>query len=191
MWQWIAIRRMQQRDLDMRYRRVLDNGGTYFFTVNLANRKTSLLTDEIDALRYALNTVKKRHPFIVDAMVVMPDHLHAIFTLPESDSDYATRWMLIKSTFSRQIPRQETISRSRKQKGERGIWQRRYWEHKIRDARDFEEHVNYIHVNPVKHGYVTAVAQWPYSTFHQYVEKGILDSQWGKDEGDVYGSFGE
>ena len=175
----------------MRYRRVLDCGGAYFFTVNLANRKTSLLTDEIDALRYAFNKVKNRHHFQLDAMVVLPEHLHAMFTLPENDCDYAIRWMLIKSTFSRQLPRQEIISRSRKLKGERGIWQRRYWEHKIRDAQDFERHVNYIHFNPVKHVYVETVQQWPYSTFHQYVEKGILEANWSYHTSDGNGSFGE
>ena len=163
----------------MQYRRATVAGGTYFFTINLANRADSLLVDEIDTLRKVINKVKRQHPFILDAMVVLPEHLHLMLTLPDCDKDYATRIMLIKSGFSRQLPKRERISVSRKAKGERGIWQRRYWEHLIRDERDFATHVDYIHYNPVKHGYVKQVVDWPYSTFHHYVEKGLLDTTWG------------
>jgi putative transposase len=112
-------------------------------------------------------------------MVVLPDHLHAIFTLPLSDNDYSTRWALIKTGFSRQIPKTERINKSRKSKGERGIWQRRFWEHLIRDELDYENHVNYIHYNPVKHNYVDHSVDWPYSTIHRYISKGILKPDWG------------
>jgi putative transposase len=138
----------------MQYRRSNTAGGTYFFTVNLQNRQQSLLTNNIDLLRTAIDKVKIAHPFHIDAMVVLPDHLHAIWTLPQGDNDYSKRWQLIKAGFSRGIKNDEYISASRKLKGERGIWQRRYWEHLIRDDADYENHVNYIHFNPVKHGYV-------------------------------------
>jgi len=175
----------------MRYRRAEIKGGTYFFTVNLANRNTTLLVDEIDAFRNSLNKVKRQHPFILDAMVVMPEHCHAIFTLPENDNNFATRWMLIKAGFSRQLPAQERINLSRKAKGERGIWQRRYWEHCIRDELDFERHVNYIHYNPVKHGYVNCASDWKYSTIHDYIERGILDKNWAYTGDDALVGWGE
>ena len=105
-------------------------------------------------------------------MVVLPEHLHAVWTLPKNDNDFAKRWMLIKSNFSRQLPTTERINKSRKTKGERGIWQRRYWEHLIRDEIDYQRHVEYIHYNPVKHGYVDKPTDWKYSTIHQ---KSLLD----------------
>jgi putative transposase len=157
----------------MRYRCADVAGGTYFFTVNLAERKRTLLVDHVDALRKVMQEVKLAHPFHIDAMVILPDHLHALWTLPAGDCDYPTRWMLIKAGFSRQIPKGERRSNSRIAKGERGIWQRRYWEHLIRDDRDFERHVDYIHYNPVKHGVVKRVVDWPYSSFHRYVASGL------------------
>lgn len=166
----------------MQYRRADIKGASYFFTVNLANRKSSALMDNINALRESIRTVKIRHPFKIDAMVIMPDHLHAIFTLPEGDNDYAKRWSLIKSGFSRQIPKIENISPSRASKGERGIWQRRYWEHCIRDDNDYEAHVNYIHYNPVKHGYVQHAVDWPYSSIHQYIKNGYINREWAGDK---------
>jgi putative transposase len=119
------------------YRRNSLAGGSYFFTVNLANRRLSLLTEQIDLLRAAFRSVRQRHPFIVDAAVILPDHLHAIWTLPDGDADFALRWRLIKSAFSHAIPGGEPLSNSRIGKGERGIWQRRYWEHTLRDQEDF------------------------------------------------------
>jgi len=115
------------------YRRNFLPGGTFFFTVNLADRRLRLLTDNIDALRRAFRETHRHHPFTIDAIVVLPDHLHAVWTLPEGDTNFATRWRLIKSTFLRSIATGERISRSRASKGERGIWRRRYWEHTIRD----------------------------------------------------------
>ena len=167
-------------------------GGTYFFTVNLAERDKTLLVDEIDTLRNVTNNVKRQHPFKLDAMVVLPDHLHAIWTLPENDNDFKTRWMLIKSGFSQQIPKRERINKSREAKGERGIWQRRYWEHLIRDEHDYEKHVDYIHYNPVKHGQVIRAVDWPYSTIHVYLSRGLLSEGWGYAEGGFdEGMFGE
>ncbi len=175
----------------MNYRRSDVMGGTYFFTLNLADRKKTLLVDEFVILRNVINKVKKQHPFKLDAMVVLPEHLHALFTLPINDNDFSTRWMLIKTGFSRQLPKLEKINVSRKSKGERGIWQRRYWEHVIRNDMDFEKHINYIHYNPVKHGYVLRAIDWPFSTIHEYIRKGILDENWSYEENDFDCRFGE
>lgn len=117
------------------YRRNFVTGGTFFFTVNLAERRLRLLTENIDLLRRAFRHARARHPFSTEAIVVLPDHLHAIWTLPDDDGDFAVRWRLIKSTFSRSLPFGERVSASRVSKGERGVWQRRYWEHTIRDEK--------------------------------------------------------
>jgi putative transposase len=169
------------------YRRYRLVGGTYFFTVNLADRNRTLLVDHIDTLREAFKDVKEAHPFEIDAIVIMPEHLHTIWTLPDGDHDFSQRWRQIKSAFSREIEKDEPISKSRLRKQERGIWQRRFWEHAIRDGEDFRRHVDYIHFNPVKHGYVQKVADWPHSSFHRYVRSGILPEDWagGDDEFDV------
>jgi putative transposase len=163
----------------LRYRRADVAGGTYFFTVNLADREADLLTRHIDDLREVMNKVKQAHPFVVEAMVVLPEHLHAIWRLPSDDVAYPMRWSLIKAGFSRCIEKNEHIRVSRLAKRERGIWQRRYWEHLIRDENDFERHEDYIHYNPVKHGYVGHAVDWPFSSFHRYVERGILPADWG------------
>ena len=173
------------------YRRNFIPGGSYFFTVNLADRRLQLLTEHIGILRAAFRETRARHPFTIEAIVVLPDHLHAIWTLPESDQDFAMRWRLIKSTFSRALPKGERISASRASKGERGIWQRRYWEHTLRDERDFERHVDYIHFNPVKHGYVARVQDWPHSSFHRMVRNGVYPQDWAGDANDDGGGFGE
>lgn len=175
----------------MRYRRTNTAGGTYFFTVNLAERNRRLLTEYVDTLRNVVATVRNRHPFVIDAFVVLPDHLHAIWTLPQGDADFAVRWMLIKAGFSRRITPGEQRSSSRIRKGERGIWQRRYWEHLIRDEEDYEHHVAYIHYNPVKHGYVTRAADWPNSSIHRYIAAGMVTSDWGCTRADTPVSFGE
>src|SRR4051812_27704856 len=147
------------------YRRNRIGGASYFFTVNLEDRRSHLLVENIGALRCALRYVRQRHPFSLDAIVVLPDHLHAIWTLPDGDSDYPMRWRLIKSVFSRALPCGETLSTSLAEKRERGIWQRRYWEHTLRDEKDVARHNDYIHFNPVKHGLVARVGEWPYSSF--------------------------
>lgn len=174
----------------MRYRRANVKGGTFFFTVNLAERKLRLLVEQVDVLRKAVKTVKLKHPFYIDAFVVLPDHLHAMWTLPEGDADFATRWMLIKGNFSRGSAKNERRSNSRIKKGERGIWQRRYWEHWIRDESDYARHVDYIHFNPVKHGYVDRAVDWEYSSIHRYIAAGMVTKDWGgvrESEEDGYG----
>ena len=173
------------------YRRNFIAGGSFFFTVNLAERRLRLLTDNIEKLRAAFRETRRHHPFEIAAMVVLPDHLHTIWTLPDSDAEFATRWTLIKSAFSRGLAIDERISRSRASKGERGIWQRRYWEHTIRDQNDLVRHIDYIHINPVKHGLVKRVKDWPYSSFHRMVTLGLYPEDWAGDVADYAGNFGE
>jgi putative transposase len=173
------------------YRRNFVAGASYFFTVNLHDRRSALLTDHIDLLRAAFRDTRVRYPFRIEAIVVMPDHLHAVWILPEGDADFAVRWRLIKTAFSRALPRGEYISASRASKGERGIWQRRYWEHTLRDEDDFLRHVDYIHFNPVKHGHVARVQDWPYSSFHRMVRRGVYPRDWASDARDDNGGFGE
>ena len=173
------------------YRRSLVPGGTYFFTVTLIDRSSTLLIDRIGDLREAFRKVKKKRPFNIDSIVILPDHLHSIWSLPRSDVDYAMRWREIKSEFSRHIPPGEFRSKGRINKKERGIWQRRYWEHCIRDEQDLNVHMDYIHYNPVKHGYVSRAADWPYSSFHNLVRRGFYDMQWGVSDKTISGSFGE
>ena len=175
----------------MHYRRSNVAGGTYFFTLNLAERHRTLLTDHVEVLRNVMRSVKRRHPFHIDAMVILPDHLHALLTLPTADADYPTRWALIKAGFSRGLAKTERRSPSRIGKGERGIWQRRYWEHTIRDEIDYARHVDYIHYNPVNHGYARRAADWPYSSIHRYVAAGIVTRDWGMGMTAGDGVFGE
>ncbi|WP_028456413.1 REP-associated tyrosine transposase [Chitinilyticum litopenaei] len=172
------------------YRRDRTCGGTWFFTVNLAERNRQLLVEQIEVLRESFRQVMRVHPFRIDGIVVLPEHLHAILTLPAGDADYALRWRLIKTGFSRSLARMERISASRRSKGERGIWQRRYWEHLIRDDNDFARHLDYLHFNPVRHGHVQHVRDWPWSSFHRYVKLGLLPVNWG-DGLAVDGEFGE
>ena len=175
----------------MRYRRALVAGGTYFFTVNLADRRSDILVRHIDDLRQVLDKVKKKHPFTLVAMAVMPEHLHAIWRLPAGDADYPMRWSLIKAGFSRKLTTDERIRPSRKAKRERGIWQRRYWEHQIRDDADLARHVDYIHYNPVKHGLVAHPVDWPHSTLHAYIERGMAAPDWGGFVEESGAGFGE
>jgi len=175
----------------MQYRRARTPGGTYFFTLNLANRKSDLLLRHIDELRQAFRSVKARHPFALLAMVVLPEHLHAVWRLPQEDVDYSLRWSLIKANFSRHLPRTEHIRPSRVAKRERGVWQRRFWEHQIQDQNDLAQHVDYIHYNPVKHGWVEHPADWPHSTLHAYIERGIVSRNWGGTPANRVDGYGE
>ena len=175
----------------MRYRRATAAGGTYYFTVNLAERDTDLLVRHIDDLHAVIGKVKQTHRFALVAMVVLPEHLHAIWHLPPGDRDYPLRWSLIKAGFSRRRDKVERIRVSRRSKRERGIWQRRYWEHQIRDEDDLARHVDYIHYNPVKHGWVTRPVDWPHSTMHGYIERGLLTADWGGNINDGAAGYGE
>jgi putative transposase len=174
-----------------RYRRAKIAGGTFFFTLALGNRSSDLLVRQIDRLRDVYRSVQKQRPFETVAICILPDHLHAIWTLPADDADFAMRWNLIKGGFSRGLASTASRSASRIAKRDKGIWQRRYWEHTIRDDADLARHVEYIHYNPVKHGLVSRVCDWPHSSFHQHVKRGLLPHDWGGDIRDVPGSFGE
>lgn len=168
------------------YRRMWVPGGTYFFTVNLADRSSSLLIERIDALRASVGDVMRTRPFASIAWVVLPNHMHALWVLPDGDADYATRWMRIKQGFCERVPQSERIPESRRRRNERGIWQRRYWEHLIRGERDLRNHIDYIHFNPVKHRYVSRVGDWPHSSFHRFVREGVLPADWsGESTGHV------
>jgi putative transposase len=162
------------------YRRNRVPGGTYFFTVNLLDRSSDRLTEEIDALREAVRAALARAPFHIDAWVVLPDHMHCIWTLP----NFAGRWKAIKTAFSKATPKTERRSSVMLHRGERGVWQHRYWEHTIRDDRDYAAHVAYVHFNPVRHGLVETPADWTFSSFHGWVAKGLYRPDWmgGDDE---------
>jgi putative transposase len=161
-----------------------------FFSVVTHERiKIFAQSDNVEMIRQAFRKVIKRHPFKIDAFVLLPDHLHCIWTLPKGDADFSTRWRLIKSYFSRQIglvgwveerkPTNTTTSASRLRKNEKAIWQRRFWEHLIRNQEDLRRHVDYIHYNLVKNGLTKTLGDWEYSSFHRYVEKGIYGIKWG------------
>jgi putative transposase len=153
-------------------------GGCYFFTVNLLERNSTLLIDHIDLLRESVRVGKRNKPFHIDAWVVLPEHMHCIWTLPEGDDDFSSRWKTIKTHFSKNLSKTERRSKTRIKRGERGIWQRRFWEHAIRDDKDYKNHMDYVHFNPVKHGWVNHVTDWPYSSFHRYVDKNIYPADW-------------
>jgi putative transposase len=173
------------------YRRNLVPGGSFFFTVNLLDRRSTLLTDHVQLLRDAFRYTQLNHPFTIDAIVVLPDHLHAIWTLPEGVSDFASRWRLIKPAFSRALPSGGHVSRSRATKAERGVWQRRYWGHTLGDEIDLSRHVDYIHFNPIRHGYADEVWQWPYSSFRRMVRLGVYPRDWAGDGRGSDADFGE
>ncbi|WP_439404359.1 REP-associated tyrosine transposase [Bradyrhizobium sp. DASA03076] len=173
----------------VRYRRNFVLGGTFFFTVTLDDRRSSVLIDHIDKLRNAFRVTRAERPFEIDAIVILPDHLHVIMKLPDNDSDFSGRWRRIKSVFTHRLAASgATVSRNNR--GESLLWQRRFWEHTIRNDADFERCVDYIHFNPVKHGLVTSPIDWPHSSLHRYARDGILPADWGGN-GEISGNFGE
>jgi putative transposase len=153
----------------------------YFFTINLLERHSDLLIRHIEALREAVRRTRAERSFHIDGWVVLPDHLHCVLTLPPGDDDFSNRIKAIKIRFVRAVEPNERRSSVRIARGERGIWQRRFWEHALRDEGDYARHMDYVHYNPVKHGHVTAVVQWPYSTFHRWVKAGVYPVGWGGD----------
>jgi putative transposase len=179
-----------------RYLRPRTEGGTYFFTVVTFGRKR-ILTQDISRqlLSKAFVEVKTLYPFSIEALVLLPDHLHAIWTLPDGDRDYSKRWGLIKAKFSQEgkafFDREPTVNLSRVKRRESTIWQRRFWDHAIRDDADYAKHVDYIHYNPVKHGLVQSVMDWPHSSFHRFVKAGLYPENWGEavsfDQVDCFG----
>jgi len=165
------------------YRRAKSPGGTFFFTVVTLNRQPILCDEPVRrALHEAVGAVRLARRFRIDAWVLLPDHLHCIWTLPEDDEDISTRWALIKRDVARQVGglyfNRQLMSSSKQKHREATIWQRRFWEHCIRDEVDYRRHFEYLHFNPVKHGLVSRVADWPYSTFHRMVTDGVYDPAW-------------
>ena len=170
------------------YRRNRVPGGSYFFTVALRDRRSDLLVRHINALRTAVRETRTRHPFHIDAWVVLPDHMHCLWTLPPDDDGFPLRWQAIKAGFSRLVPRPDDPRASLARKREAGIWQRRYWEHTIRDDRDYAAHMDYVHFNPVKHGLAAHPGDWPYSSFGRCVALGLYPMDWASDRGEPAGA---
>jgi putative transposase len=173
------------------YRRNRISGATYFFTVTLVDRHSTTLIDYVDELRQALRATMEELHFRIDAMVILPNHMHALWTLPPDDADYSTRWRRLKALFTRAvIPGLTGVVRNAR--GEWNLWQRRFWEHTIRDELDFHRHADYIHFNPVKHHLVKRLRDWQHSTFHRFVAEGIYPEDWGGGEApSLEGGFGE
>ncbi len=169
----------------MRYRRFRIEGASYFFTLLTEARRPLLASPAAAALLgKAQFQVRSRHPFEIEAEVILPDHVHMIWQLPEGDAAFERRLRLVKSTFTRLYLKESPApprSASRQSKGEQAIWQRRYWEHVIRDEDDFGAHLDYIHYNPVAHGLAAAPRDWPFSTFGRWVERGVYLPEWGSD----------
>jgi putative transposase len=174
----------------VRYRRNFVPGGTYFFTVTLADRTSSALVDHVSALRMAFRITRHERPFTLEAVVILPDHLHAIWTLPLGDSDFSGRWRRIKAHFTHRLVA-AGVPVQRHSNGEYALWQRRFWEHTIRNEIDFERHIDYVHFNPVKHKLVSRVRDWPYSSFHLHVRRGLLPADWAGDVDEQMMDFGE
>ncbi len=162
----------------MEYRRAFIPGGSLFFTL-VTDKRRPLFHDgkNVGTLREAFRNVKIKRPFDIDAIVIMPDHLHCIWTLPPGDEDFSTRWRLIKTWFTKHY--RDDLYAASDEARRQAIWQHRFWEHVLRDQNDFNRHVEYIHYNPVKHGYVIAAREWPYSSFQRYADAGIYPADWG------------
>jgi putative transposase len=171
------------------YRRVRIAGGTYFVTVNLADRDARLLTENIALLRTAFAATFRELPARTDAIVVLPDHLHAVWTLPRGDADFSLRWSRIKARFSHALAAAGRRSWSKRRHRELGLWQRRFWEHAVRDEADLRRCIEYRWINPLKHGHVRRVSDWPHSSFHRDVRRGIVAADWAGEMPE--GEFGE
>jgi putative transposase len=153
------------------YRRYY-SGTTWFFTVVTLNRHPIFDSEAArSCLQKAIEDCRKHYPFVIEASVRLPDHLHCIWSLNQTDPDYSRRWSIIKRLFTQAFRKQTCDKRS--------FWQKRFWEHRIRNEQDYANHLNYIHFNPVKHGYVFSPADWPWTTFHEYVKRGIYQADWG------------
>jgi putative transposase len=160
------------------YRRLRVPGATYFFTVALADRRRRLLVEHIGLLRASFLATHDARPYHMLAFAILPDHLHCMWRLPQGDTDNGRRWAQIKSGFSRNLAACEWRPARRIARRERGIWQRRYWEHLVRDDDDLRRHMDYIHFNPVKHGHAARAGDWPHSSFHAWVERGAYPADW-------------
>jgi putative transposase len=166
------------------YRRYYVPGGTFFFTLVTEGRSRFLCQETARIiLRTQMQLCQKRWPFSIEAIVLLPDHLHALWVMPAGDSNYSLRWAWIKKEFTKSWleagGEEQGVSDSRRRNRRRGVWQRRFWEHMIRDENDYERHFDYIHYNPVKHGLVARPQDWPHSTFHLWVKRNIYPLEWG------------
>ena len=173
------------------YRRNYLAGGTFFFTVKLANSKSCLLVEQIDLLREAYAFVQQRYAFETVAVCVLPNHIHGVWALPDGDDDYSLRWRLLKTKFSDAFESLENISASKKRRREKGIWQRRFYEHTVCDDADLRRCVDYVYFNPVKHGLVNSVKEWPFSSFHRDVRRGLFALDWGGSKESSVMNLGE
>jgi putative transposase len=174
----------------MHYRRLQLPGWTYFFTVVTHGRRPILGTEAaVSVMREAFRSVRATRPFTLDAIVILPDHLHCLWTLPENDADYTTRWRLVKTWFTKHASTdlRGVNNPSSSHRGEQPVWQHRYWEHAIRDEQDYARHLDYIHWNPVKHGYAASPAEWPYSSFQRFVAAGLYPANWGGEYEEIEG----
>ncbi len=166
------------------YRRWRVSGGMYFFTIVTQGRRP-LFQDAAHRarLRQAIRQVRSRLPFDIFAIVLLPDHLHTVWSLPSGDANYSTRWRQIKSLFTRSYLQdgnaEAPVTEQRQARDEHGVWQRRFWEHTVREEDDLKRCVDYLHFNPVKHGLVKAVRDWPWSSFHRFVRLSEYDANWG------------
>ena len=169
------------------YRRLFVPGGTYFFT-QVTHQRYPWLCQKLarQTLRQAIKRVQTKYPFTIDAFVLLPDHFHCLWTLPPGDRDFTTRMRLIKTFVTKRCSTQlnlpTSISNSRSKRKESNLWQRRFWEHLIRDESDFNRHCDYIHYNPVKHGLCSSAKDWQYSSFHRFVAAEIYPLDWGVKE---------
>jgi putative transposase len=160
------------------YRRAKTPGACYFLTLALRDRSSDMLVRHRAQLGDALRLVRQQKPYSLPAIVLLPDHLHMLMQLPDGDADFSARVRLLKSSFVNALRAQDVQGVRLNAKGEADVWQRRFWEHLIRDQRDFAAHVDYIHINPLKHGLVERLGDWPFSSFHRYVRCGLLPADW-------------
>ena len=174
------------------YRRARDAGVCYFFTL-VSHQRLPVLTDAPlrAALRRAIERVRLYRPFVIEGCVLLPDHLHCLWRMPQGDADFGSRWSMIKRLTSQAIAMPGAVSLSRSLRRESGLWQRRFWEHRIHDEDDYQRHMDYLHFNPVKHGLVGRVADWPWSSFHRLVAEGVYPADWGGDAVVDNGEYGE
>lgn len=178
------------------YRRANTAGATYFFTVVTYHRRAFLCDEDVrDALKQAIHKVREKHPFTIEAWVLLPDHIHTIWTLPPNDANFALRWQLIKRYVTQscgaRLHNPQWMNASKTKHRESTLWQRRYWEHQIRDDLDYAKHMDYLNYNPVKHQLVKQVKDWPYSTFHRYVKQGVYGENWAIEDLSKAGEFGD
>ncbi|WAJ38972.1 transposase [Pseudomonas sp. GOM7] len=174
------------------YRRAREAGASYFFTL-VTHQRRPILTEATSraALRQAIEQVRLRYPFCIEGWVLLPDHLHCIWRLPPGDANFSVRWSLIKRLTSQQLVTPAAVTLSRRLRRESGLWQRRFWEHCIRDDEDYQRHMDYLHFNPVRHGLVRRVLDWPWSSFHRLVRAGMYPADWGGEGVRESGGFGE